>query len=531
MSFANRPHSARGASASILLSWILGGCSLLGLADNLGGESCEAKDRSFCGELNAIEPTNDACMTWQCRVGQCVVDIRDDDGDRSPNSMCLPSDDPTADCDDSDPRNAPSGVEVCNGSDDDCDGWVDENASSIAQASLGTAIGTEGVEPVVYVVTPDTSELISLYGTPNAGTRLAMMRTDLGLMTPRHDAVQVLRGTSAVTANLRGLAASALGGGALVVGLIPTGCLRLVLGVASTAGSPTLTIDQTHFETGLAKLNGTCADDDTAVALPALGAVGRDVLAAWLTADDASAGARQCGAAEAASVLVAGAQLRNGALQIPDLTATSLGSSADWFGPSVLALDQSFLVAFVDEADHSIALHHVEVDDTGAIAHESIYRESVAGADARGEVHLARGPSCENCESPALTIALAWRQGGCGASSRVGIRFLTVQEGMSVTAADAPVVLDGEASAPRLAYADGRWAVAARRRDELVVAVLDDAGMALSAWATERTAMGGRPHAVAAGSAGTAFVSAGWSSGPDSGAFGGSRIGCTAVSE
>ncbi|MFK7987295.1 MAG: hypothetical protein AB8I08_14825 [Sandaracinaceae bacterium] len=78
-----RRHTTLAATA--LLLW---GCSALGLVDGQEQEPCRA-----CSELEAVMPTGDPCLRWQCSnlnnpaAGVCVVDLLDEDADGTPAAM------------------------------------------------------------------------------------------------------------------------------------------------------------------------------------------------------------------------------------------------------------------------------------------------------------------------------------------------------------------------------------------------------------------------------------------------------------
>ncbi len=133
----HRPSSSFHPTAA-MVAWaalvgLLSGCSLMGLSEDLEQSSCAGEPASFCGGLNQLRPTGDACQSWACDEERGVCAVRpgaaDADGDGAVAAACTKSD--VVDCDDSDAERAPGADEVCDGKDNDCDDEVDE-ASALA---------------------------------------------------------------------------------------------------------------------------------------------------------------------------------------------------------------------------------------------------------------------------------------------------------------------------------------------------------------------------------------------------------------
>ncbi|MBN4049453.1 hypothetical protein JYT86_00175 [bacterium AH-315-N03] len=123
---------------------MLVGCSALGLADGLEQEECRA-----CDELNISEPLEDECLRWQCdnTSNVCVVDVRDDDNDDSPNPMC--ADEGAGDCNDDDSSVGRDFMETCDLVDTDCDGAVDEGALTLMRTDLVGATDGDALSPTM----------------------------------------------------------------------------------------------------------------------------------------------------------------------------------------------------------------------------------------------------------------------------------------------------------------------------------------------------------------------------------------------
>jgi hypothetical protein len=113
-------------------------CEETGLYNTTNGQDCDDQDKDV--KPNAVEKCNgkddncDEIIDPENSIN-CTTYYLDNDGDTygdANNSKCLcaPKDKystkKTGDCDDNNPDIGPGGTEKCNGSDDDCDGFVDE---------------------------------------------------------------------------------------------------------------------------------------------------------------------------------------------------------------------------------------------------------------------------------------------------------------------------------------------------------------------------------------------------------------------
>ena len=116
----------------------LPGCSLAGLADF---EAPRCQNHGDCALLNERHGLSSplACELYQCdaALGACVRGPRDQDGDRAVATACG-----GGDCDDGDATVHVGAVEVCDGSDNDCDGLIDEEAGEPSPAVVLLADAT-----------------------------------------------------------------------------------------------------------------------------------------------------------------------------------------------------------------------------------------------------------------------------------------------------------------------------------------------------------------------------------------------------
>lgn len=430
--------------AFIIVSALLASaCSALGLSDGLEQSQCLR-----CEELNAVEPPGD-CQSWQCSDraddanGMCIIDLIDADGDGAPPAECATPERP-ADCDDAAPTNTPGGTEICELTDNDCDGLIDEDALSVSTASVVTVGALSAM-----AFAPGDLESGAAY---RAGGELVAVTLPFDGAAP---AAATLAG-AAMSSNVEATAIAPSGTDWAIAYADGSGCSRIVLG-AWDGGGPTLEAVAGHRTVGLPKSGGVCPADPSAVGHPAVASVTpRQVLVAHLGV----AGSRDCGAAAASVGLVVAQRTGSSGPYTSERAAPVLATeSTDAIAPALIAVDPTFgyLLAY-PEPGGTIGLYRIVVDGmTLDVSVTEAQREACDGEC--GDVALRRVGD---------EIALTYRRGGCDGGAAVLARF--------AIAGDALVV--GERfTGPDVANL--RFPVAARRSapDEWVLAWTVTSGM------------------------------------------------------
>jgi len=453
------------------------GCSLMGL-DEFPPARCTMD--SQCADLEGIEPTGDACRTWQCNNpagsdGICEIRSRDDDDDGSPAATCAMGMLP--DCDDMDPMRSATTLEVCNLVDDDCDGVADPSF-----AGTGSTIATLG--PSAGRVTFSrgyTGSEVSVARVPPAGSAA---RVEVGRLTP--GSAGMLSLTPTMTDNVeRGVGAHAtLGDDGTMVVYDPVAS-------ATDCGRDTARPVQARWLRASGAIAATtCLEQTTLGAASLVPEPEGDTLLVWVDDD----GARECGASATSAVRarilrhVGGASPRIAASDVLEL-----GATGDALGPSATFVQgEGWVIAHVAE-DARIEVHRIGV--VADLVTASASPMSTIATTAAAEVSVSVGAG--------TTVAVAYTEGGCGAPNQVLLRTADVSAGSVVFGDAIPVTADAAAArrAPVAAYHAGRageWAVLYRERDDERAVRLDPAGEPIGM----PTALGlgtvsGRPHVEA----------------------------------
>lgn len=433
-------------SLSVLLACAgaLPACSALGL-DNLPQADCMrgaggVMGDAFCASLATESPPMDTCHTWQCneQSHHCEQLARDDDGDGAPTMMCAPTG-VTPDCDDTSASNSPTGtVETCDGLDQNCDGIPDDGAiaSSASSSSLTTIAATPDQHLLAYQ--PDADQ--ALVVVRSAARFSAVTITTTASAT---DLVFSQMGSTVPpTPSMADGAITALGSGTYALAarrIVTAGCQQWALfPVSAGTAAVTLRAAPPAVDESLLPACPGGAQQLTAPAIAghANGAAGSLLLMAWLAGTD-DPGGRACGAAPELPVAIAGAAFdpRTGGRNRVGADVVTLGSSVSNGPPTVLALDDAFLVAYA-RRDMTIAVHlvSVTVDAAGVHITASMTPDYVepAGAMLAQSVGLALGPTTGG----ATSIALSYVQ-GCGGSNPITVRLLT-RNASTITASSTP---------------------------------------------------------------------------------------------
>lgn len=478
------------------------GCSLMGL-DRLDRATCT--EDAQCSSLEAIQPTGNACQTWQCNnavggTGFCAIDTRDDDGDGAAPMMCVVAP-AIADCDDADGTRSPLFADRCNLIDDDCDGVVDEGfggglssnvASTTASARVSfsrSAMNTEvsvvdmrsgmpmrrgsvaaggsvlELQPITGVSNPDrnvgTHATLGGAGSilvfdPVSSDRTCLPTANVcgdGICNPQTEAPSIISacaadcpcaGPTCVTPNVCGNGVCDAGES---VATCYTDCNPIVGHWLRPGGGIASSICMEP--TGLASATLTPEPEG-------------DALLVWV--DDTTT--RACGTARAATVY---ARLLRTTTRLDGSNIMELGTTTDWLGPSAVFVEGVGFVVAHTTASGDIELHRIPVPDAAGFSTLTATSIGLSGVTGAGEVSLASAGGAE--------IAVSYVEGTC-ASNRVVFRRASVtataatwQPAINLhTATDlgrhAPVAARNGAVGSTGMDRRGEWAVFYRQGDE-----------------------------------------------------------------
>ncbi len=175
------------------------GCVFTNVGKDLEQTSCVGEESEFCGDLNTLSPTGDACQEWSCDQadGVCKVLPRDSDGDGAPAMECAPAD-VEPDCDDNDANRTPGTTERCDGVDNNCDGVIDEGA--YVKEEPVVLLADESITYFSVAQNPETLEPTFLYRDEQGEAVVAQVGSasrELGI-NAQGTALQHLAGTGMV---------------------------------------------------------------------------------------------------------------------------------------------------------------------------------------------------------------------------------------------------------------------------------------------------------------------------------------------
>jgi hypothetical protein len=377
---------------------LLPACSLSGI-DRFDREECDVD--SCCTDLNTSMPTGDPCLTWQSAGMYCEPLARDMDGDDARDPAC-PGAAPE-DCDDADPARSPIAAEICDGVDNDCNDLVDDAPSAAGIAGGMLAELEASATQIEMTAARDGSEIvIAAFETDE----IHLVRGPAGAATPVLDDGDVLISDGTIDLTLIdgvGPLAS-VGNGRYAMLAHAFGCPRWVLARIEPAGAE---IFSDVHEFGLPKLDGSCMTDTSPVGPAAMAAdEDGDLAIAWLE----DGGARACGTASSAPIVLTGGRVASGTTDVA-AAAMQAGMSDDASPPALLAIgDDDFLMAAANAGTIELRRLSFEEGSLEVDGSTVIHTETANG----GDLHLALGPS----DATNVTFVLSWRE-GCAAGSRV----------------------------------------------------------------------------------------------------------------
>ncbi len=401
----------------------VGACTLAGVGDGLDRQDgCTGEPLSFCDELNAIAPSGDDCLTWQCSSSNvCELLRRDDDGDGAVRMGCVSSNQ-EPDCDDDDANRSPLATEICDGVDNDCNEISDDGAFTMG---VPTDLETDVQSQYFDVDVGDTGATfayvkegsVNPWGTAHAATNA----DDSDKLTYRDGgdipiSEQLLQGIAVATAGSATLLASASTSGLLV------GELDVSAALVDHGGSG-LNVLSTPSSLVAAAGDDSCRGEASC-----------GVLIAFVRADRHAVDSCDMGL-EAEISDVQAVHLLSNVLT----SATSpylLGQTTDPSPPAIVSEGQGKWLAAVATATAVRVLRVTETD--GTLSSEILLEISAAKA---GEVALALAPE-QN------VLAVAYRD-GCGNAAEVKVATVDLNTG-------SPAII-GSSSAPSTEAREARY--------------------------------------------------------------------------
>jgi len=480
------------------------GCSLMGL-DRLDQGSCT--NDAQCSSLEAIQPTGNACRTWQCNnavggSGVCAIDTRDDDGDGAAPMMCVVAP-ALPDCDDADGMRSPLSLDRCNLLDDNCDGVIDEGFAGGLSNVVETSASTSRISFSRNATSTDVSVVELRAGMPirkgavAAGGTVLTLQPIIGASRPDRNvgthatlggegSIVVFDPVSADTTCLPSV--SVCGDGICnpltEVPTIVSACASDCPCAGPTCVAPNVCGNGTcdtgenvancysdcppivgHWLRTNETIAGSLCMEPTGLASATLTPEPNgDALLVWV--DDSAA--RVCGTARAATVRARLLRTTSPA-GLNGSNIMDLGTTADWLGPSAVFVEGvGFIVAHTTQTG-DIELHRIPVPDTAgfnALAATSI---GLSGATGAAEVSLANAGGTD--------LAVSFVQGACTASrvvfqrASVTAATATWQAAINLQAAadverHAPVASRNGTVGSMDANRRGEWAVFYRQGDD-----------------------------------------------------------------
>jgi hypothetical protein len=338
------------AFACLVLASIgqLAACSALGLGD-YDLVDCDP-DPASCEALNEGLPS-DACRRYVCSESGygCVREPLDADGDGfASDAVCAGEvDDARLDCDDSRVESHRGLAEVCDGLDNDCNGWIDESLADTDAVAIDERLPGDITDSLSHAVLP-SGVLVVTATHHHASSPNLFETTAIAFDDPREVVPSLFEGQDCAGPEGRTecviseLAIAATSNALIGAGVHRAGCTFGQLRVgAGPASAPALALGEGDSP-GLGIDNGDGACSQTAdcegashpvLALRADEGDGAEGLLAWLAHTEIGRGATTCDPATAFRIALRGLVIDGRA----DPTVRALASD----GPSPLLGDEN----------------------------------------------------------------------------------------------------------------------------------------------------------------------------------------------